>query len=149
MLLLPLNPASVNLQAAAPVGLGVASATVRVFSLVSGSEVNALAASAMSNPYDAIWRFNWTPSSLAVGNYIAYYRFLDGGSNLLTAAIDDLVVSYELTLLRQVATNRVKLSTSSIQQTWYADDQVTTIITKNCLDNNGNPSATNVFEEHP
>jgi hypothetical protein len=149
MLLLPLNPTTVNLTAVAPVGLSPASATVRVFSIVSGSEVNSLAATALVNVYDTVWRFLWSPGSLGVGNYIAYYRFLDGGSNLLAAATDDLVVSYELTLLRQVATNRVKLSTSSIQQTWYADDQVTTIITKNCLDNNGNPSATNVFEEHP
>lgn len=55
----------------------VNTATVRVYLVVAGSEVDALASTALVNVRDNIWRYIWEPASIAAGQYRIEYTFDD------------------------------------------------------------------------
>jgi hypothetical protein len=96
MLYLAPDPAQVVLQAYAitPAGaakLDVASGTVRVYSVVAGSEVDALAAQALVNVATNKWRYIWAPGSLAIGDYVAEFILIDG-TPVTTRISEDVLV---------------------------------------------------------
>jgi hypothetical protein len=140
--ILPLNPAQVVLQAVA--SSAVVSGTVRVFHVAGGVDVNDLATHALTNPYDNVWRYLWAPSSLAPGNYTAYFLLTDALGNTW-AATEDLVILPDLTLVRKILTNR-KRQTSSNTFVIYDDDGSTPLQTQSTYDIDGNPADQNVAE---
>lgn len=89
------NPASVVLAKLALTSTGAAdtsitSGTVRVFQVVSGSEVDVLVAIALANIAGTRWAYTWEPTTLAAGQYFVEFVLADGSSNYLSQ--EDLLV---------------------------------------------------------
>ena len=92
------DPTQVVLQAVAlnpdgSVKTSLNSASVRVYHLVSGSEVELLVSTVLV--YSAAgktWRYIWEPSSLAAGQYIAEYSLEDTDS-IATISTEDIIAS--------------------------------------------------------
>lgn len=163
MQILLLNPSQVVLQAYAvnPNGsqkLDVTSASVRVFHLVTGSEVDDLALTALSQVGATNnWRYVWSPASLAVGEYTAEYIFQDSkgvttkfGEEISVKDIAEQVtltlVETDVELIKQVETGRWKIIAN---QMLFYDETDTVILTFNLFDDAGFPSMDNVFERQP
>ena len=87
-LLFPPNPSQVVLQLAATGGT-VASATVRVSWIVAGSEVAVLTTVSLTQVgTSGVWRYVWTPGSLAAGNYVALYTTLSAAGQTVVTTED-------------------------------------------------------------
>lgn len=98
----PVNPAEVSLQAYALTMTGepkldVAAGTVRVYHIDTGVEVEDLAAQALVNDHDNLWRYVWSPLALPSGMYTAEFYMIDSGG-LETLFSEDLVVQPEVDL---------------------------------------------------
>lgn len=160
MLIVLVNSSSVTLEASV-LGLdgspkqNVASGTVRVFHLVSGSEVIDLAATALVRVGTTnVWRYVWIPGDLPVGNYIAEFQMTDTdgatGTSVEDVAVQDPsgVPAQILQLLRKVETNRWKLFPPN---NWvlYDDNQTTPLLQFRTFDQDANPSIEDVFERIP
>jgi hypothetical protein len=97
MILLDVNEPEVTLQvyAQSPNGsrkLDVTSAVVRVYHMSGGSEVSDLLPTAMVQYGGSnLWRYNWTPVSLAADEYIAEYTLTDVNS-LISVTSEDIIV---------------------------------------------------------
>ena len=64
------NPAQVVLQAVFNATVGIVSATVKVYNIVSGSENDVLSTTSLTQVGTTnVWRYVWTPTSLPAGQY--------------------------------------------------------------------------------
>jgi len=163
-MLVLLNPAQVSLMiyAANPSGtskLDVATATVRVYHIVSGSEVDDLAVTALGQIGSTNkWRYIWEPVSLAAGEYTVEYILVDDEAETITLAeeltVKDIatqttlvLTQTDLTLVKQVQVGRWQLVNN--QMIFYDSDNTTPILTFDCVDDSATPSMSNVFQRTP
>jgi hypothetical protein len=163
MILVELNQSEVTLQiyAVNPDGsakLDVTGGTVRVYHMLGGTEVQDLPATPLVNVGTNKWRYDWTPASLPVREYVAEYVLTDASG--LTMRLPEDVVSRELVglakqstlllvqadleIVRKIETGRWKVANN--QMTFYDDDGVTPLLTFNLFDQVGSPTMENVFE---
>jgi hypothetical protein len=162
VILYDLNEAELTLQVYALKANGsekldVVSGTVRVYYVSGGVETNVLGPTALVNPSDNIWRYNWTPGALPVGEYVAEYVLSDASRT--TRVGEDLVVrdiatesrltlvQDDITIIKAVETGRWKIVGN--QMLFYEDDGVTVLLTFNLLDDLGLPTMDCVFERVP
>jgi hypothetical protein len=171
MILLDLNQSEVTLQVLA-VGadgsekLDVSSAEVRVYYMSGGSETVVLATQALAQVGGSnTWRYNWSPVSLPVREYVAEYTLTDV-LGLVSVVAEDLVVrdiarqttlstvqstltlvQTDVEIIRKVETGRWKIVAN--QMIFYDDDETTPILTFDLKDDAGLPSMTTVFERDP
>jgi hypothetical protein len=75
----------------------IVSGTVRVYSLMTGVEIESLAATALTQVEEAnVWRYLWEPVSLAVGEYVAEYYLVDEDAKESRTS-EDIIVRDDLT----------------------------------------------------
>lgn len=161
MILLDLNAPEVTLQVFAlnPDGskkLDVVSAFVRVYHMVSGSEVVDLASTPLVQiGATNVWRYNWTPALLSVREYVVEYTMTDSGGFVFVGGEDAIVrdiaqqatlvlVKADVELIKKVETGRWKIVSN--QMIFYDSDGTTPLLTFNLYDDGGLPSMENVFE---
>jgi len=153
MILWDLNASELTLQAYAetPTGrikLDVVSANVRVYRVVSGVEINVLSQVPMSNISVNLWRYDWTPTSLAVGEYVIEYEMVDStGATFLggkDAIVRDVATQTDLAIVKTVETGRWQIVNN--QMIFYDDDGTTQLLVFDLFDESGNPSMGNVFQ---
>ena len=155
------DPSQVVLEAVArnPDGTAktdVVSGTVRVYHMVGAVETEVLASTALVQVgSSATWRFLWSPTSLAAGNYVAEYELTDSealvGLDIEDVVIEDfaqqstlVLVQTDVTLIRKIETGRWKIVGD--QMIFYDDDEATPILTFDLKDSIGQPTMADVFE---
>ena len=75
----------------------IVSGTVRVYSLMTGVEVESLIATALAQVEETnVWRYLWEPASLAVGEYVAEYYLVDEDEKESRTS-EDIIVRDDLT----------------------------------------------------
>jgi hypothetical protein len=151
------NPAQVVLQVQAQNLDGtpktvLTAATVRVYHLVAGSEVEDLAATPLVQVgTTSTWRYNWVPGALAVGHYFAEYTLVDPDTAVFVASEDidirDIAKQVDLEFVKQLEAGRWRIVHEQMIQ--YAEDKVTPLRVFNLKDINGLPSNVNIFERDP
>lgn len=157
MLVETTNPSQVVLQIQAQNLDGtpkttLASATVRVYHLSGGSEVEDLSAAVLVQVGATnTWRFIWTPVALPVGHYFAEYALvdLDGASFVAAEDVDirDIAKQTDVAYIKQIERGRWRIVGN--QMIFYAEDGVTPFLTFDLKDINGLPSNVNIFERDP
>lgn len=140
----------------------IVSGAVRVYSIVSGSEVDILAATPLVHVGGSKWRYNWLPAALPVGQYVVEYDLVDSrGQETLVA--EDLIVrdiaeqamladvhsrvillQDDLAIVRKVETGRWRIVDN--QMIFYDDDATTQLLVFNLYDEASLPSMERVFE---
>lgn len=154
-MIIPLNPAQIILQTAAmsPDGTpktDVVSGSVRVYHINGvGAEVDDLIATALVRVgVTNIWRYQWKPTSLAVGDYTAQYSLVDTIARTFSGLEDifvrDIATQTDLSIVKKIETGRWKIVAN--QMLFYDDDGVTVLYTFDLKDAAGSPSMTSVFE---
>ena len=139
-----------------PVGtpkLDVASASVRVYRIYNGSEENRLASTNLVQ-HDTllnVFRYIWTPTSLAIGQYFIEYYAIDS-SGEETYFIENLDVlnapTYaDFEIVKKIQTGKWKIENN--QMIFYDTDETTELFVFDLFDLNGNPTNTNVMERVP
>jgi hypothetical protein len=127
----------------------VTSATVRVFKIVSGSEVDVLSLQALTQVGSTnVYRYVWTPGTLDAGNYLIEYKLEDSDS-LLTTVHEELVAGYleadidaiasDVEVIKKIETGRWKIIAN--QLILYGPDNTTEIARFNLFDSSGNPTS--------
>lgn len=130
----------------------ISSATVRVYQVVTGLEVDVLAATSLiqvgtTNKY----RYVWEPASLSIGEYWLDYNSSDTDLNLSRVTEQMVVMNtptwddYER--LRKVSEGRWRIENNQI--IYYDDDGTTPLLTFNTFNRRGNPSMANIVERVP
>jgi hypothetical protein len=143
MIILPENPTQVVLQAsitqlAWKPNTQIATVSVRVYSVVSGSEVNALGSTGCSQaPTSGVWRYVWAPTQLLANQYFIEFTITDNGGNI-TYWQDDLCVWFDSTV------TAMTISTVTNQQTLF-DKGGNAKRVFNLFDSNGNPTSSNIY----
>lgn len=151
----PLNPAQVILQIAAmsPDGTpktDVVSGSVRVYHInAAGAEINDLVTTPLVQVgVTNIWRYQWKPTSLAVGDYTVQYALVDAIARTFSGIEDifvrDIATQTDLSIVRKIETGRWKIVAN--QMLFYDDDGLTVLYTFDLKDAAGSPSMTSVFE---
>jgi len=144
----------------------VTGGTVRVYTVSGGSETDVLAATPLVQVAPSKWRYEWTPASLPVDQYVVEYDLTDGTKDTLIA--EDLIVrdiatetslqdvrsrvillQTDLTIVRKVETGRWKIDETTNKMFFYDDDGVTPILEFDLKDEAGLPSYERVFERIP
>lgn len=128
----------------------ISSATVRVYHISGGSEVDDLAeVSLVQVGSTNKWRYDWQPSNLSAGYYIAEYDVTDDdGINALFR--EDIIVGYlydDIEILKKIETGRWKIVNN--QMVFYDEDGETPLLTFNLLDDNSNPTMVKPYERVP
>ena len=151
------NPAQVVLQVQAQNLDGtpktvLTTATVRVYHIVAGSEVEDLAATPLVQiGTTSTWRYNWAPATLSVGHYFAEYTLIDPDTAVFVASEDidvrDIATQTDLAFVRQIEQGRWRIVHE--QMIFYASDKVTPLLVFNLKDINSLPSNVNIFERNP
>lgn len=134
----------------------VSSGVVRVYHMVGAVETEVLSSVALLQVgASSTWRYRWTPTSLASGNYVVEYELTDS-DGLVGISVEDLVVEdfaqqstlllmqADLTLVRKIETGRWKIVGD--QMIFYDDDEATPLITFDLKDSIGQPTMADVFE---
>jgi len=157
MLIETVDPAQVVLQVQAQNLDGtpktaLTSATVRLYHVDSGSEVEDLAETPLVQVGStSTWRYVWEPTTMDVGHYFAEYNLvdLDGASFEAAEDIDirDIAKQTDMAFIRQVEQGRWRIVNE--QMIFYAVDKVTPMVVFNLKDINGLPSNVNIFERTP
>lgn len=157
MLLETLNPAQIVLQVQAqnPDGtpkIELATATVRVYHIVSGAEVTVYGPRPLLHvPNTNIWRVVWTPGTLAEDTYFAEYTLVDlAGAKFVAAEeiiVRDIARQTDVAFIRQIEQGRWKIANNKMY--FYDNDNVTPLLVFDLKDLNGLPSMINVFERVP
>jgi hypothetical protein len=157
MILLRPDPSAVTLQVLA-VGLDgapkldVTAADVRVYAVTGAGEVEALPVTSLVQVAGTgTWRLRWTPTALAVGQYVAEYRMTDilGQTCVVQedVVVHDLALQADLDLVRKVETGRWKIAENKM--TFYGDDGITPLLVFNLKNEAGIPAMDEVFERVP
>lgn len=146
--------------------LDVASGTVRVFTVVGGLEVDALATTALSLIVgSSVWRYVWgAPPLASAGHYIIEYRLIDSEA-VLGVATEDLLVEDDLvedaTVIAKLNALDAKVDTvldselgeeilNPNDQTWTKKRRDSTILKVfDVVDDNNNPNGQDVFRRIP
>lgn len=122
---------------------------VRVYQVVSGSEVDVLVSTSMAQVGTSnLYRYVWEPASLDIGEYFVEYHFVDAFSNN-SWVTDDLAVlnvpTYDdIETLRKVETGTWEIVND--QMIFYDDDGTTPLFTFNLLNASGDPDSENVYK---
>jgi len=130
----------------------VVSGTVRVYSVAAGgTETNILASTALEEASSGKWRYVWSPTTLAVGQYIIEYDLIDTDT-IQTRVGEDLIVrdiasQTDLLIIKAIQTGRWRIYLN--QLFLYGTDGVTVTHLFNLKDADGNPATNNVTERVP
>ena len=126
----------------------VTSAGVRVYHIATGTEVEDLATSSLTQVGTSnTWRYIWTPVALTTNAYIAEYTIID--SDLVTSIIaEDIIIGIledkiaalqaDITLIKQIETGRWKIISN--QLILYGPDNTTELVRFNLFDASGAPT---------
>ena len=129
----------------------VTTAFVRVYHIVSGIEIEALASTALAQVgTSSIYRYVWT-TEMAPGAYFAEYVLVDTNSNENVTVEDvdvlDLAIKADIDMIRIIESGRWRILNN--QMVFYAEDGTTPFMTFDLFDENGLPSSVNVSERRP
>ena len=148
------DPSQVALQVVAQDSNGtpksnVVSASVRVYHIVGGVEVDVLGATALTQVgTSSTWRYVWEPVSLGSGQYVVEYSLSDDlGATFVGVedlAIRDFAKQEDLEFIRAVESGRWKIVGN--QMIFYDEDGVAELMRFNLFDEAGFPTMGNVFE---
>ena len=130
----------------------ISSALVRIYRISSGSEVDVLASTSLSQVESTnVFRYVWEPTSLAIGQYHIEYSLTDTDlyETLQTEELSVLNVPLwsDFELVRKVNQGRWRITGN--QMIFYDEDDTTPILTFDLFDLAGNPTMTNVMERVP
>jgi len=143
----------------------VVSASVRVYYVDGGGDVDLLSSTSLSRVGSTnVWRYEWEPVSLPVGEYVAEYTSLDDDGVQIVASEDIVVrdmatqtsvgaveaavsiMASDVETIKAVETGRWKIENN--QMVFY-DDGGSPLLTFNLFDDSGAGSMENVFERVP
>lgn len=157
MILETTNPAQLVLQVAAQNVDGtpktaLSSASVRVYHVAGGVEVVDLGAVPLLQVGSTnVWRYVWTPGSLAVGHYFVEYTLVDTDGAMFVGLEDvdvrDIARQVDLEFIRKIEQGRWRIVNE--QMVFYDSDGLSPILTFDLKDINGLPSNVNIFERKP
>ena len=155
--------------------MNVDTATVRVYSVVAGSEVDALASQSLINVRSNVWRYIWEPVSLSAGQYRIEYTFDDtiittneqedlevldmATATALAAAQSDIdtigtdmatatalaAAQSDITDCKDAALGNRVMDASGLE-TRYREDGITELGTYQYNDVSGDPSTTSIYQ---
>jgi hypothetical protein len=132
-----------SLQLTGLANLLIASGTVRVYSLVSGSEVNALASTPLVQVgTSAVWRYIWANPELLEGQYFVEIFLTDSSGTVYGPFQDDLEVYWS------ADANQETLSGTENTLTKY-DAGGNAKIVFDTFNEDGDPSVSSVFSRIP
>ena len=150
------NPSQVVLQIAAQNLDGtpktsLASAQVRVYHLSGVTELPDLASTALVQVGSSnTWRYTWTPSALAAGQYFAEFALEDSdGATFVDVegiSIHDLALQVDVELIREVELGRWKIDAVTNEMIFYKQDNTTEIGRFDLKNLAGLPDHINIFE---
>jgi len=157
--ILPINPSQVILDVVALKSNGdaktnVTSAIVRVYNIVGGLEVDVLATTPLVQVgVTNVWRYIWTPTSLAEGYYIAEYKMSDS-DEINTTVCEDITIGYLENTLNTIASNVDTIKEIEVgkwqmvnnQLILYKADNVTEIARFALFDENNEPTMESVVK---
>lgn len=138
----------------------LASATVRVYHMDAGTEVQDLAPVTLTQVGASnTWRYVWAPTGLPVDVYYAEYSLVDGdGASFvdfeditvmdIAEGVDLTAVQSDVAFIKKVENNRKRIFNN--QLIIYQDDGVTEWLKWDLFDVNGIPTnGVNVFDTVP
>lgn len=117
----------------------ITSVSVRVFKRVSGSEVDSLSSTAMTNAGSGKWYYSWS-STIVVGEYIVEHTVTDNAS-VVYKIYENLTVGYlqsDVQFLLDVEGGKWQIVAN--QMIFYKQDGITEVMRFNLFDSSGNPT---------
>lgn len=130
----------------------VNSSTVRVYQIQSGSEVDILASTSLSQVGSSnVYRYIWEPTTLAIGEYFVEYYFSDLDSKEIRT-VEDLIVlntptAEDFATILAVETGKWEIVNN--QMIFYEEDDETELLRFNLFDADGNPTSTSAMKRVP
>jgi len=131
------------------VNTSITSGTARIFTAITGSEVEALAPTALVEDVSSnIWRYIWSSPGLTAGNYVIEYTLTDGViTGVYTENLSVGFMQEEIEKILNIETGRWQITGN--QLIFFEPDGTTEITRFNLFDDTGTPTEESPVDRVP